>query len=320
MADAIKIKKILEAGKVVYPATILDAVKDAKSVKVDGAETNKWYGLTLRDILVDEDTTLKGLISAEESARKTQVGNLGKVSDAEDAADHTVKSYVDAAIEAVNGDASTLGGRVKALEGLHGTKTVGEGDDAKEVFKTVEEEVNEAVTDLIDGAPAALDTLKEIADWIANQDESGVTDVTSLLARVEANAQAISDEEGRATDAEEDLSERIQALEEAKYTTVNAKAEGHVTVTVSTDNEVTVEENDIASAEFVGTLPSGASATTVTGYAAEVAAAEASAVQGDTESTIKDVEDALQDHIDAALTADDLSDALEAAADYDDVF
>lgn len=147
------------------------------------------------------------IVAAEEAARKAQIGELGKVSEEEGAADHTVKSYVDAAVEAINGDADALEDRVEALEATHATKEDGS-------FKTVAEEVNEAVTDLIDGAPAALDTLKEIADWIANQDESGVTDAATLVARVEANAQAIADEAERAEGAESDLQDAIDAVEE----------------------------------------------------------------------------------------------------------
>lgn len=146
-------------------------------------------------------------VAAEEAARKAQIGELGKVSEEEGAADHTVKSYVDAKVEEINGAAEDLEDRVDALEATHATKEDGS-------FKTVAEEVNEAVTDLIDGAPEALDTLKEIADWIANQDESGVTDAATLVARVEANAQAIADETERAEGAESDLQDAIDAVEE----------------------------------------------------------------------------------------------------------
>lgn len=147
------------------------------------------------------------VVAAEEAARKAQIGELGKVSEEDGAADHTVKSYVDAAVEAINGDADALEDRVEALEATHATKEDGS-------FKTVAEEVNEAVVALVDGAPDALDTLKEIADWIANQDESGVTDAATLVARVEANAQAIAEEAERAEGAESDLQDAIDAVEE----------------------------------------------------------------------------------------------------------
>lgn len=62
------------------------------------------------------------IVAAEEAARKAQIGELGKVSEEEGAADHTVKSYVDAAVESINGDAEALEDRVDALEGLHAKK------------------------------------------------------------------------------------------------------------------------------------------------------------------------------------------------------
>ena len=52
---------------------------------------------------------------------------------------------------------------------------------------SVKYEVAQAVTNLIDGAPAALDTLKELADYIAG-DETGAG---GLVAEIDANAKAI---------------------------------------------------------------------------------------------------------------------------------
>lgn len=195
----------------------INAAIAAEAERAEGAESDivDFIGEIPEDA---EAETVVGYVDevvvAEEAARKAQIGELGKVSEEEGAADHTVKSYVDAAVEAINGDADALENRVEALEATHAKKTVGEGDAAKEVFKTVAEEVNEAVVALVDGAPEALDTLKEIADWIANQDESGVTDAATLLARVEANAQAIADETERAEGAENDLQDAIDAVEE----------------------------------------------------------------------------------------------------------
>lgn len=63
----IKVKKILEAGKVIYPATILDAVKDSKSVINNGANPN--YGKTLREILdskTEEANIIKGRLDVIE--------------------------------------------------------------------------------------------------------------------------------------------------------------------------------------------------------------------------------------------------------------
>ena len=83
--------------------------------------------------------------------------------------------------------------------------------------------------------------------------------------------------------AKKGVEEAKAAAAEAK-TVVNAKNSGHVTVSVDSTAAdghavVTVSENDIASAALVGTLPSGATATTVVGYAAEIASDEADAAE-----------------------------------------
>lgn len=74
----------------------------------------------------------------------------------------------------------TLGSLSKAITTLNSDSTVAGSVEAK---------VQKAVNDLIDGAPDSLDTLKEVADWIA-KDESGTVD---LLGRVAENANAISE-------------------------------------------------------------------------------------------------------------------------------
>lgn len=84
--------------------------------------------------------------------------------------------------------------------------------------------------------------------------------------------------------AKKGVEEAKAAAAEAK-TVVNAKNSGHVTVSVDSTAAdghavVTVSENDIASAALVGTLPSGANATTVVGYADEVATAAEAAAKG----------------------------------------
>lgn len=69
---------------------------------------------------------------------------------------------------------------IAALKALH--------VEGKSVADEATEAANTAVTNLIDGAPEALDTLKEIADWIAS-DESNSAD---LLASINANKDAIA--------------------------------------------------------------------------------------------------------------------------------
>lgn len=195
--DAVERSQMSEADEV----TATDKV-GIKVTQVDGLVTSvlvKTNDIASADDLdalealvgTAEDTKAKatvfGAIAKEEDARKAQIGELGKVSEDEGAADHTVKSYVDAKVSEINDDAEALEDRVEALEATHDTKKDGS-------FKTVAEEVNEAVTALVDGAPEALDTLKEIADWIAEQGEADEDGAAQLVSKIEKNATAIAAE------------------------------------------------------------------------------------------------------------------------------
>ena len=73
-----------------------------------------------------------------------------------------------------------------------------------------------------------------------------------------------------------DLTTAVQNEITSARTTINTKTTGHVRVskttgTGATPDSYTISENDIASAALVGTIPTGATATTVVGYAQEVA-------------------------------------------------
>ena len=100
------------------------------------------------------------------------------------------------------------------------------GDDSKSARAIAAEEVAKVV----DGAPEALDTLKEIATWIGN-DTMGAASIVANLSdvinevygvsdgiipegdsRIDANEQAIASEKSRAEGAEKALGERIDGL------------------------------------------------------------------------------------------------------------
>lgn len=65
-------------------------------------------------------------------------------------------------------------------------------------------EVREELANVVDGAPEAFDTLKEIADWIAN-DETGAV---ALANAISANAKAINTEVTRAKEAEQAIKDK----------------------------------------------------------------------------------------------------------------
>lgn len=102
-------------------------------------------------------------------------------------ADGAVKDNTDA-IAILNGDANTNG--------------------------SVTKQVNDAIAALVNGAPEALDTLKELADWVSN-DESGAT---KLVERVD-NAETAIDKLQKSDEA---LKEYLDAQDEAYYNSIHS--------------------------------------------------------------------------------------------------
>lgn len=373
--------------------TILTRIADLETAVGDVSELDAEVANLVRAILGEKSRAegvegdLQNAIDAEKAARKAQIGELGKVSAEEDAADHTVKSYVDAKIADANSDIDDLKDALDALDtALHGDseaeagtdaakgelkvvedtakaytdaeiakldadeeaddagvtvgvteedgvitavsvevadnevkyvaattgenaeaakvtvadttavlkgdavaeiikyvdamdaanadsadeavkaleeKLYGDPDDANDkgdmgaqdakiaaleathakdedgAFKTVAAEVNEAVTALVNGAPEALDTLKEIADWIANQDENGVTDVASLVSRVDT----LAGDENTAGSVKKQIKDAVDALD-ATVTNKVEKAEGATEEPAQPSVVVTVSEVD----------------------------------------------------------------------------
>ena len=100
---------------------------------------------------------------------------------------------------------------------------------------------------------------------------------------------AIAKEADRATTEEGKLSTRIKTLEDKKYTTVNAKADGHVKVEVTADNVVTVTEDDIASAALLGTVDDVAGTATAFGKIADETK-RATDAEGKLDTRVTDIE------------------------------
>lgn len=100
---------------------------------------------------------------------------------------------------------------------------------------------------------------------------------------------AIAKEADRATVEEGKLSGRIKTLEDKKYTTVTAKTDGHVKVTVSAENVVTVSEEDIASAALLGSVDDAAGTGTAFGKIADEVS-RATTAEGKLSGRVKDIE------------------------------
>lgn len=82
---------------------------------------------------------------------------------------------------------------------------------------------------------------------------------------------AIAKEADRATTAEDELSDRLDDLENEDYTTVEKKEDGHVKVAVSDKKVVTITEEDIASAALLGSVDDDTSKETAFGKIAKEA-------------------------------------------------
>jgi len=101
--------------------------------------------------------------------------------------------------------------------------------------------------------PVSADAkLKSLADRVSTLETTVGTKADSK--DVDTVFGAIAKEANRATTAEGELSDRIDDLENADYTTVEKKEAGHVKVAVSDKKVVTISEDDIASAELLGTV------------------------------------------------------------------
>ena len=137
----------------------------------------------------------------------------------------------------------SLADRLTAVETLVGTKADTKENDT--AFGKIAKEV--------DRATKAEKTISDLLGTAAD----GSTAKTAFG--------KIAAETVRATGVETGLSNRIKTLEDKKYTTVTPKTDGHVKVAVSADNVVTVTEDDIASAQLLGTATDGSTANTAFG-------------------------------------------------------
>lgn len=161
----------------------------------------------------------------------------------------------------------SLADRLTAVETLVGTKA-----DTKEtdtVFGAIAKE-----------AARAAGAEKTISDLLGTKNDDKTKETAFGKVAFEAD---------RAVTAETGLSNRIKTLEDKKYTTVTPKADGHVKVAVSSDNVVTVTEDDIASAALLGTATDASTANTAFGkIAAE--ADRATKAEGSLDTRVTSIE------------------------------
>ena len=281
----------IQKSKINGAPVIFGAPTDAETAK--GVEVKFGYG-TLENVLAKVDTADDGVIyfgydDAKSTGAIVSRGKLvsSKILDITTTAAVTgeggkvtkeaqiVISYIDTdksvkTLEipvSADGKLKELADKIEALKTLVGTKT--DTKDTDTVFGAIAKETDRATT-------------KEtaISDLLGTKDD----DKTK-----ETAFGKIATEVARATDAETGLSNRIKTLEDKKYTTVNAKTDGHVKVEVTADNVVTVTEDDIASAALLGTVDDVAGTATAFGKIADETK-RATTAEGKLDTRVTDIE------------------------------
>lgn len=170
------------------PVTVEDAVftitlpKDnAKADKVTGAVAGHLAGLDSNGNIVDSGKTAADFDEAGAATKAkgevmTYVGTIPADAKAKD-----VVAYIKEAVTASSYDDSTLRAEVNkntaAITTLNGT---GDG--------SVKKAVSDAVAAIVNGAPEAYDTLKEISDWIS----SHASDASAMNSQIKTNKEDIA--------------------------------------------------------------------------------------------------------------------------------
>ncbi len=198
----VQIKKIKIAGNPVYPATILDAIKDPISkITVNQVEqANPNYGKTLREILNSSSESLADLankIGTVTDLKTTQKTNLvGAINEIKDAISSIATSdQVQANTEAIATLNGTGDGSIsKAVSDLK-EALIGDATEQGDTFGELEnrlENIEKLITDGSDSDTDIIDNITEIITWFTGVKETETG--AALISDVAANKKAIGDE------------------------------------------------------------------------------------------------------------------------------
>ena len=218
-AEFESVKAAIKALEDLKIASRLEVLEEAIGLGVEGGEPDGTVTAQLASLatkISDEEARAKkaeGDLDAAYKAADAQVladakahaeglaSNYDAAGSAEQALEDA-KAYADGLVY----DDAELAGRVEAAEGaIDVLKGEGEG--------SVKKSVADAIAGVIASAPEDFDTLKEVADWIAND----TTGAAAMQNAVSVNATAIANEKSRAELAESGLDTRIKAIEEAGF-------------------------------------------------------------------------------------------------------
>lgn len=138
----------------------------------------------------------------------------GAAATAKSEAISAANEYTDGKVSEINGVNQALAGRVEVVEGAI-TVLNGDGDGS------VNKKVADAIAGVVASAPEDFDTLKEVADWIAN-DTTGAAKMQADIAKLNGDATKegsvayqVNVEKQRAELAEQGLTTAINNVDEA---------------------------------------------------------------------------------------------------------
>ena len=202
-----------EAGKAITSVTVVDgkitahtkesfdaagAAAAVLGTATDTADANTVYGAK----------AAAAAAATAASAAQSDVDDLEEyVGDLPAGVEGSVVDYIDAKAAAAIYDDTALATRVSAAETAIDTLNGGAS-----VTGSVANQVNNAVVSLVDGAPDSLDTLKEIADWIAN-DPTGSTSLVASVQNLQNYVGTIPTEGITATTVVDYIKEQDDALD-----------------------------------------------------------------------------------------------------------
>ena len=213
------------AGKVLGAATLVEALT-AETQRAKKAEEANAAAI---------DTETANRKAADESLQKALDAEITRAKAAEGGADITAEATArQTADEALQKKLDTETSERKAAD-----DTASQAIDA--LNTTLNKTIDDRIAEVVGGAPESFDTLKEISDWISNNE----TSAAAMSGKISDNANAISGEVTRATAAEQTLTDNLNA-----EVTRAEKAEADATKAVS-DETVRAEAAEKANSDAI---------------------------------------------------------------------
>ena len=201
---SVQIQKLKVNGQVIYPATILDAIKDgSKKITVNGEEVdNPSYGKTVREIITENEHVTSTALTDLDS----RVGTLTSLTT-------DAKTDLVSALNEVDANSDAIDSRVETIENL-----INADEDG------------------------TINKVNEIISWFNGLDEDSQV-ATELISDVAANKEAIGTEatdEEEATGIYKTLSDLQEAIDAKNVDAEGESGDGALVEASVSDNTVTV--------------------------------------------------------------------------------